>query len=37
MFNDYDFMMGLTDYSLVGVLLSLGTIWLIGVIAFRDK
>lgn len=37
MFNDYDYMMGLTDYTPLAWLVSLGLFWLIGAIVYRDK
>ena len=37
MFNDYDYMMGLTDYTPLAWLASLGLFWLIGAIVYRDK
>ena len=30
MFNDYDFMMGLTDYAFLPVVISIVLVWLIG-------
>jgi hypothetical protein len=35
--NDYDFFMGLTDYTPLAVLLSVGLFWLIGSIVYRGK
>ena len=37
MFNDYDYMMGLTDYTPIVWLLSIGLFWLIGSIVYRGK
>jgi hypothetical protein len=37
MFNDYDYMMGLTDYTPLAWLISIALFWVIGAIVYRGK